>query len=63
MMCLESLRRFAIVIVQQAAKPFAALNLTSALTNFLSRFNDLMIEPLVVSFLMIMSQVFFNGIS
>jgi len=42
------------LVVQQAAKPLAALDLAFGMTNFFCRFNELVIKPLVISFAVIM---------
>ena len=47
-------RRIAIVVSQYPAQPFATLDFPSALSNFITRFDDSVGKALVISFFVIM---------
>ena len=52
-----ALRRVAVVVSQHAAEPFAALDLADLLTDLAARAYDLVAQPLMVSFPMIMIEI------
>ena len=51
------------IVVQQAAEPFAAFNRARDRSDFLGRLDDSIIEPLMISLLVIMCQEFGAGVS
>ena len=56
-------RRVTVVVLQHAAKPFTALDLSGDASNFITRFDDLIAEPLMISLDMIMFDVSFDSLS
>ena len=57
------LRGVTVVVPQHATEPFSAEDLGFATADFVSRLDDLVVEPLVISFGMIMEDEFANGVS
>ena len=53
---LRLLRSVPIVVSQHTAKPFAALNADTALANFHTGRDDLVVETLMITFAMVMFQ-------
>jgi len=54
--CKSSSGRFAVVVSQHAAEPFAARYLTGGGAHFLARLDQSVIEPLVIALRVIMGQ-------
>jgi hypothetical protein len=50
----RSSRRFAIIVVEQAAKPLATLDVADRRANFLARFDDSVAQALMISFRVVM---------
>jgi hypothetical protein len=50
-----------VVVLQQPAKPFATIDLDVSLPDFLPRFDELVIQPLVISLAMIVETEFANS--
>ena len=50
-------RRVAIVISQQATKSLTALNFAFGMTNFVTGSDDLILQPLMVAFLVVMVEI------
>ena len=59
----EILRSGAVVVLQDATEPFTTFDLASNRAGFLTWLNDLVVEPLMISFLVIMRQEFGAGVS
>ncbi len=51
------------IVAKHATKPFATLDLTIALANFVARLDDLIVQALVISLSVIMNNEFIAGIS
>ena len=52
-----ALRSPAVVVPQQTTEPFVALDLASALADFIVGINDLVVQPLMISLGMVMLDV------
>ena len=52
--CSQLSRSVAIIVPQHTTEPLAAFDVANNLAHVVSRFDDLIVEPLVVSFAMIM---------
>ena len=56
-------RRAAVVVPQHAAQSFTARDLAACAMHFVARFDDLVVEPLMVSFGVIMGNEFLSGVT
>ena len=54
---------FAVVVVEQSAEAFAALDLAGDLSDFQRGINELIVESLVISLRVIMFEELFDGVS
>lgn len=51
------------IVFQQAAQPLTALDFASIVSNFITSMDDLIVQPLMVSFSVVMVQILINSIS
>jgi len=51
------------VVPQPSTKPLAAFDLAVSLTDFVSRFNNPVVQGLVIAFLMVMGEISGEGLS
>ena len=59
----DPLGRFAMVVFQQATESITAFDVASNKADFIAGVNDLVLESLVVSFLVVMREVFAHGVT
>ena len=52
-----------VVVAKQSTKPLVAVDLAVSLTDFVARFNDPVVQALMIAFLMVMGEISGDGLS